>query len=239
MKVSVLIPYFQGRRPLLERTLWLLRNQTYDDYEVWILDDGSNENVEELCGGKIIYEKLRDYGAPPRASNMAWNHAYRKCDGEFIILTHPEYMAPRHAIETLVDLYDGDNRLEPVALALPSSALGVIDTLDWKSDLDVLKTVPDFWTFRTPWGWTNFEAKEWCHHFAFTGQTREGWDLTDFIPVTDQRGMNDSWIVDIEAEMGRPPMCVGFDVYHQHHERTTEWPFPERSVRHRRHRENN
>jgi glycosyltransferase involved in cell wall biosynthesis len=152
MKVSVLIPYFQGRRPLLERTLWLLRNQTYEDFEVWILDDGSNENVEELCGGKIIYEKLRDYGAPPRASNMAWNHAYRKCDGEFIILTHPEYMAPRHAIETLVDLYDGDNRLEPVALALPSHTLGTLDELDWKSDLDVLMTVPDFWTFRTPLG---------------------------------------------------------------------------------------
>jgi len=93
MKVSVLIPYFQGRRSLLERTLWLLKNQTYEDYEVWILDDGSNENIADLCGGKFLYEKLRDYGAPPRASNMAWNHAYKKCDGEFIILTHPEYMA--------------------------------------------------------------------------------------------------------------------------------------------------
>lgn len=231
MKVSVLIPYFQGRRALLERTLWLLRNQTYDDYEVWILDDGSDENISEICGGKIVYEKLRDHGVPPRASNMAWNHAYKKCDGEFIILTHPEYMAPLNAIERLVELYDGSARLEPVALAIPSSALGMIDGLDWFSDLDVLQTVPDFWTFKTPWGWTNLEAKEWCHHFAFTGQTREAWDLTDFIPVTDQRGMNDSWIVDIEAEMGRPPQCVDFAVYHQHHERTTEWPFPERSAR--------
>lgn len=239
MKVSVLIPYFQGRRALLERTLWLLRSQTYDDYEVWILDDGTDENVSDLCGGKIIYEKLRDAGAKPRASNMAWNHGYKKCDGDFIVLTHPEYMPPLDAIERLVEQYDGSARLEPVALALPPSALGAIDELDWKTDLDVLQTMRDFWTFKTPWGWTNLEAKEWCHHFAFTGQTREAWDLTDFIPVTDKRGMNDSWIVDIEAEMGRPPQCVDYAVYHQHHERTTEFPFPERSARIKRIMENN
>lgn len=239
MKVSVLIPYFQGRRSLLERTIRQLIFQTYDNYDVWILDDGSDENIARLCRQNFNYVKLRDAGSPPRASNMAWNYGYQLCDGEFIILTHPEYMAPLNAIERLVELYDGSARLEPVALALPSSAMGKIDELDWKSDLDVLQTLPNFWTFRTPWGWTNMDAKEWCHHFAFTGQTREAWDLTDFIPVTEKRGMNDSWIVDIEAEMGRPPQCVDFAVYHQHHERTTEWPFPERSVKVRRNLENN
>lgn len=232
VKVSVLIPYFQGRRSLLERTLWLLRNQTYPDYEVWVLDDGSDEKISEVCRDpKIIYEKLRPAGSPPRASNMAWNHAYRKCQGDFIILTHPEYMAPTHAIETLVDQYDGSARLEPVALALPPKAMNTLDDIDWKGDLNLLQKLPEFWTFRTPWGWTNFEAKEWCHHFAFTGQDRAGWELTNFIPETDQRGMNDSWIVDLEAGMDRPPQCVGFAVYHQHHERTTNWPFPQRSTR--------
>lgn len=231
MKVSVLIPYFQGRRALLERTLWLLRNQTYDDYEVWILDDGSDENISELAGSKIIYWRLRQAGAPPRASNMAWNNGYKECQGEFIILTHPEYMPPLDAIEKLVEQYDGSARLEPIAFALPAAAIGRIDDLDWKSDLDTLQTLPDFWTFKTPWGWTNLEAKEWCHHFAFTGQDREGWDLHDFIPVTEQRGMNDSWLVGLEVEAGRPPRCTGFGVYHQHHERTTEWPFPQRSTR--------
>lgn len=231
MKVSVLIPYFQGRRALLERTLWLLSRQTYDDYDVWILDDGSDENVKELCGSKIIYEQVRGPGAHPRASNMAWNHGYERCEGEFIILTHPEYMPPLDAIEQIVDQYDGSARLEPTAFALPFVAQTQIDAIDWKIDVDLLQTLPNFWTFRTPWGWTNFEAKEWHHHFAFTGQTREAWDIFDFIPKTEKRGMNDSWIVGLEVEAGRPPIGTGFAVYHQHHERTTEWPFPERSAR--------
>lgn len=237
--VAVLIPYFQGRRALLERTLWLLSRQTYDDYKVWLLDDGSDENISELQGGKIIYERVREAKSHPRASNMAWNHGYDLCEGEFIILTHPEYMPPLDAIERMVEQYDGSARLEPVAYALPSSSLGTLDKLDWQADLDILQTMRDFWTFRTPWGWTNIEAKGWCHHFAFTGQTREGWDIHDFIPVTEERGMNDSWIVGLEVEAGRPPMCIDYAVYHQHHERTTEFPFPERSARIKRIVENN
>ena len=231
MRVSVLIPYFQGRRALLERTLWLLGNQTYDNYNVWVLDDGSDENIEELCGGKIIYVPVREAGAQPRASNMAWNYGYRISDGEFVILTHPEYMAPLHAIESLVNQYDGSARLEPVALALSPSMLGLIDEFDWKADLDSFQHGPAFWDYRTPWGWTNFDANTWCHHFAFTGQDRAGWNLHDFIPETETRGMNDSWLVKLEVESGRVPQCVGWNVYHQHHERTTEWPFPPRSVR--------
>jgi glycosyltransferase involved in cell wall biosynthesis len=240
MKASVLIPYFQGRRKLLERTLWLLERQSYEDYEVWILDDGSDENIAELCNStKVIYEKLRDAGAVPRASNMAWNHAYERCDGEFIILSHPEYMPPLNAIEKIVDQYDGSARLEPVAYALPSKTGRLIDEIDWKSDLDNLQSIPDFWAFRTPWGWTNYQARNWHHHFAFTGQTREAWDVHDFLPKTDKRGMNDSWLLPIEIEAGRPPMGANFAVYHQHHERTTNWPFPERSARVRRIMETN
>jgi len=170
---------------------------------------------------------------------MAWNYGYKLCDGEFVILTHPEYMPPLNAIEKLVRQYDGSARLEPVAFAIPSRAMGQIDKVDWKRNLGVFQKLPDFWAFKTPWGWTNFEARDWHHHFAFTGQTREAWDAHDFIPVTDVRGMNDSWLVKVDGEMGRPPRGADFAVYHQHHERTTEWPFPERSVRIQRIMDNN
>lgn len=234
MRVSILIPYFQGRRALLERTLWLLRNQTYDDYEVWILDDGSDEKIEELCGDGILYERVRNAGVRPRAPNMAWHHGYRLCDGEFVVLTHPEYMPPLDAIERMVEQYDGSARMEPVAFAIPPKAMGQLERIDWRADLDALQQIRDFWTFRTPWGWTNMEAKTWHHHFAFTGQTRRAWDLHGFMPVTEQRGMNDSWLVKLEVQAGRPPRNAGFAVYHQHHQRTTEWPFREKSARLRR-----
>lgn len=218
MKVSVLIPYSQGRRSLLERTLWLLRRQTYPDYEVWILDDGSDEHVSDLCGDNIIYEKVRDAGAAKRSANMAWNHGYRKCDGEFIVLGHPEYLMPLHAIESLVEKYDG-YRLGPTAYALSPETTARLDRWPWRDDLDSLQATPGFWSFETPWHWTNMEAKGWCHHFAFTGQPREAWDILDFLPLTEAPGFADNWILGPETAGGRPPRPAGFSVYHQHHAR--------------------
>lgn len=219
MKVSVLIPYFQGRRALLERTLWLLKRQTYDDYDVWILDDGSDENISELCGEKIIYKQVRGAGVKKRSANMAWNIGYKICGGEFIILSHPEYMVPLDAIERLVKQYDGNARLVPNAYAIPAEFLSRIDELDWKTDLDLIQTLPDFWEIMTPWGWTNLVAQSWHHHFVFTGQTRDAWDLLDFIPKTEAWGRNDSWILSREARISRIPREADFAVYHQHHGR--------------------
>lgn len=234
MKVSVLIPYFQGRRALLARTLWLLRRQTYEDLEIWLLDDGSDERVEELCGGKVIYEMVRPPLSPPRASNMAWCHGYRLAQGDFIILTHPEYMPPLDAVKRIVDGYDGCARLAATSYAIPPRMLAVVDKLDWRRDVDVLQHWPGFWSVRTPWGWTNMEAKGWHHHLAFSGQDRAGWDLFKFLPETEQFQMNDSWLSVVEVESGRPPQPAGFAVYHQDHRRRSEWPFAEKSTRVRR-----
>lgn len=233
MKVSVLIPYFQGRRRLLERTLWLLTRQTFDDYDIWLLDDGSDEQIAELAAGnkRIVYEVLRPAGSPPRASNVAYVQGYRKCQGDFVILTHPEYMAPKDAIRRILDAYDGSARLAAMSLALTREVTFALDTYPWQERLDALQEIPGFWGWTSPWGWTNQEAKSWCHHFSFTGQHRAGWDRTSFIPESEERHMNDSWIVGKEVEMGRPPMPAGFAVYHQHHRRTTDWPFAKQSVR--------
>jgi glycosyltransferase involved in cell wall biosynthesis len=232
MRVSVLIPYFQGRRALLERALWLLRRQTYKGYyNVWILDDGSDENIEELCGENVIYVPIREAGARPRACNIAWIEGYQISDGEFVILTHPEYMVPLHAIESMVDQYDGSARLVALHLSLSPKAQAVIDDFDWRGDVDNLQSIPDFWDSRTPWNWTNRDTKNWQHHFAFTGQTRDAWGMNDFLPETEELGMNDSWLARIEVEQERPPSGLDWYVYHQHHERISEWPFPKKSAR--------
>jgi len=231
MNVSVLIPYYQGRRVLLERSLWLLRRQTHEYYDVWILDDGSDESVEELCESPFRYMRIRRAGAGPRSSNMAWRAGYEACDGEFVILGHPEYMVPFNAIELLLETYDGNLRVCPTPYALSARHQSMIDSIDWKSDLSALQTLDNFWVTKTPWGWTNFDGKDWHHHFAFTGQSRYGWDKHGFLPVTEERGMNDSWLVGIEQHEDRAPKDAGFAVYHQHHERLNNNPFSEKSVR--------
>lgn len=231
-KAAILVPYFQGRRSLLERSLWLLTNQSEPDIEVWLLDDGSDEHIEELADGeRVIYQQIRPAGSPPRASNMPWWQGYRKAQADFIILTHPEYMAPRFAVRRMLEDYDGTGRISATALAIKASLMGILDDIPWKADLDSISKAPNFRTFRTPWGWRNADAKAWKHHFAFTGQDRAGWDLLGFMPETPKFGMNDSWAVAEEIRIKRPPIAAGYFVYHQHHRRRQEWPFPEKSAR--------
>jgi hypothetical protein len=127
-------------------------------------------------------------------------------------------MVPLNAIELLVSRYEG-YRLGPTAFALSPAMMTGLDKLPWKIDLDTLQGLPGFWEFENPWGWRNIVAAEWCHHFAFTGQPRKDWDILDFIPVTEERGFDDSWIIGFEYEGGRPSRPAGFSVYHQHHTR--------------------
>lgn len=49
MKVSVIMPVFNGGRYLLKYSIPSLLRQTYKDWEAIIVDDGSNDNSEEIA----------------------------------------------------------------------------------------------------------------------------------------------------------------------------------------------
>lgn len=47
-KLSVIVPVY-NKEGYLERSLTTLRNQTYQDIEVIIVDDGSTDKSKEVC----------------------------------------------------------------------------------------------------------------------------------------------------------------------------------------------
>ena len=47
-KLSVIVPVY-NKEGYLERSLTTLRNQTYQDIEVIIVDDGSTDRSKEVC----------------------------------------------------------------------------------------------------------------------------------------------------------------------------------------------
>jgi len=57
-KVSVIIPT-RNRAQLLKRAIQSILGQTYQDFEIIIVDDGSTDNTDEVAAG-FRDERLRD-----------------------------------------------------------------------------------------------------------------------------------------------------------------------------------
>lgn len=218
MKVGILISCY-NRKSVLERSLWLLERQAWSDYEIWILDDGSTEDIESICDSPLVnYVSVRQAGASARSPNMAWWAGYELCNADFIILSHPEIMVPRDAIYKMMKSHNG-HRGVPVQYAISPIQQRRLDLMDWKSDLHIFQQYANFWSEPGPWGFPNMEAHGWRHHFSFTGQLRREWDRWGFLPKTEVPGGDDSWMLMQETEKDILPNPINLKVYHQHHER--------------------
>lgn len=83
MKVCVIIPTYNRSRLLLEAVDSVL-SQTYRDFEIIIVDDGSTDDTEKEIGrysGKVTYIKQRNAGV-----NAARNHAISVTRSDYIAL---------------------------------------------------------------------------------------------------------------------------------------------------------
>jgi glycosyltransferase involved in cell wall biosynthesis len=81
MKVSVIIPTYNRSELLLEAVKSVL-NQTYQDFEIIVIDDGSNDDTEDVINGfsdKLQYIKQENAGV-----NAARNRALDLAQGEYI-----------------------------------------------------------------------------------------------------------------------------------------------------------
>lgn len=78
--VSIIIPTY-NRTDYLKKTLESIQDQTFQDYEVLVIDDGTvgNEN-EDLCKKfeKVHYQKIKNFGSPARPRNIGIQNAKGK-----------------------------------------------------------------------------------------------------------------------------------------------------------------
>jgi glycosyltransferase involved in cell wall biosynthesis len=80
-KLSIIIPYYNNT-PTIERTLTSLLEQSFQDFEIILIDDGSKDNVRELL--KPYGAKLRYYYQENQGNTSAQNLGLDYAEGEFI-----------------------------------------------------------------------------------------------------------------------------------------------------------
>ena len=81
--VSVIIPTY-NRASLLKETLESVLAQTYTDYEVIIIDDGSTDHTEETVQAFLTDSRIRYVKQPNAGVSAARNHGIFEARGEWI-----------------------------------------------------------------------------------------------------------------------------------------------------------
>jgi glycosyltransferase involved in cell wall biosynthesis len=85
--VSIIIPTY-NRAPLISETLDCLLDQTYQNWECIIVDDGSTDNTKDIIEGYVIQDSRIQYHQRPdnykSGGNGARNYGFKLSKGEYI-----------------------------------------------------------------------------------------------------------------------------------------------------------
>jgi glycosyltransferase involved in cell wall biosynthesis len=104
--VSVIIPVFNGGR-FLNKAIESVLNQTYKNFEIIVVDDGSNDNSAEIAKSycDVIYKYQENGGVA-----SARNNALSKVKGDFIAFLDADDFYPKDKLEIQVNhLKDNEN----------------------------------------------------------------------------------------------------------------------------------
>lgn len=109
MKLSIIVPVYQVR-PYLERCLKSILSQTFTDYEVILVDDGSTDGSQEICD---IYANQYDQIRVIHKSNGGLSSARNKgidvASGEYIMFVDSDDMIHVRAAELEINYLEEKN----------------------------------------------------------------------------------------------------------------------------------
>jgi len=108
-KVSVIIPTY-NRWPILTKSLSLLQNQTFKEFEVIIVDDASEQTAPRL-GPNVRYFKLEKRSGSPAAKNFGANRA----KGKYLLFLDDDMVLSRNYIEELFRRMETDEKISAIA----------------------------------------------------------------------------------------------------------------------------
>lgn len=99
--ISVIIPTLNEGK-VIERCLRSLKEQTYKDFEIIVVDSGSKDGTVEIAeryGARVIYE-------PRRGVPLARNRGVRESRGDIVVCTDGDTVFPPHWVEGIAKHFE-------------------------------------------------------------------------------------------------------------------------------------
>lgn len=123
-KVSICIPTYNGEK-YIKKTIESILNQTFDNYEVIIVDDGSTDNTINI---------IKSYNNPKfkiiskeKSKGMVynWNRCFDYADGKYILFLFQDDIITPNCLEEKVNVMDNNDEI-----VFSYSASAIIDEND-------------------------------------------------------------------------------------------------------------
>ncbi len=96
-KVSIIVPFYNSSC-YLKQCLNSIKNQTWADFEVICIDDGSNDNSGEICSDFVRTDsRFHMYRQPNSGVSAARNYGLKEAQGEYVcFVDSDDIVAPRY-----------------------------------------------------------------------------------------------------------------------------------------------
>lgn len=106
-KVSIIVPSYNHGRFLRQRMDSIL-NQTYQDYEVVVLDDASTDDTPQVLQEYAKHPRVRLIFHPKNGGNVfrQWNAGVALARGDYVWIAESDDYADRRFLEELVTVLD-------------------------------------------------------------------------------------------------------------------------------------
>lgn len=103
VKISIIMPIYNGEK-YLNKAIESIINQSYDNYELILVDDGSKDNTREICQSYTKNNKVKYYHIENSGVSSARNFGIDKCTGEYITFLDADDYFDLKALEKYNDV---------------------------------------------------------------------------------------------------------------------------------------
>ena len=108
-RVSIIVPAYNEEK-FIARTLETLKNQTYRDYEIIVVNNNSTDNTEKIAKehvDKVFLEKEKGY-------HNAVNRGVREAKGDIITFCDADSLYPKNWLKKIIHEFDKDSEVVAV-----------------------------------------------------------------------------------------------------------------------------
>lgn len=114
-KISVIVPVYNNERTI-ERCIKSLLKQTYTNFEIIIINDGSTDNTKEIIKKFQNNKKIYIFDQPNRGVSCARNLGLKKSKGKYISFVDSDDYVENNFLQDLIDGMKDINDLSIVGL---------------------------------------------------------------------------------------------------------------------------
>ena len=132
--ISICIPAYNAAS-FINETLNCWKNQSYTKLEIIVQDDCSTDETYKIAlESASVDERIKVF---KNSKNLGignnWNEAYRKVNGEYVVIFNADDIVPKNFIETLLSILQGDINLDYASCEFKYWILNKDDTYTQKN----------------------------------------------------------------------------------------------------------